>query len=101
MRGGGFGCAIGAVGTGGGTGGFPPGGCGDRFEVDADRLGLIGGVVPLGFLDGGTNDLVVEDSDAVCVGHEEELAVKTYYCLWQAVGNDLILEVEVTDPKDY
>jgi len=29
------------------------------------------------------------------------VSVKTYYCLWQAVGNDLILEVEVTDPKDY
>ena len=28
-------------------------------------------------------------------------AVETYYCLWQAVGDDLIFEVEVTDPKDY
>jgi len=27
--------------------------------------------------------------------------VKTYYCLWQAVGNDLIFEVKVTDPKNY
>jgi len=26
--------------------------------------------------------------------------VKTYYCLWQAVGNDLMFEVEVIDPKD-
>ena len=26
--------------------------------------------------------------------------VKTYYCLWQAVGNDLVFEVKVTDPKD-
>ena len=29
------------------------------------------------------------------------VAVKTYYCLWQAVGNDLMFEVEVIDPKDY
>jgi len=29
------------------------------------------------------------------------VAVKTYYCLWQAVGNDLIFEVKVTDPKNY
>ena len=27
--------------------------------------------------------------------------VETYYCLWQAVGNDLIFEVKVTDPKNY
>ena len=27
--------------------------------------------------------------------------VKTYYCLWQAVGDDLIFEVKVTDPKNY
>ena len=26
--------------------------------------------------------------------------VKTYYCLWQAVGDDLMFEVEVIDPKD-
>ena len=26
--------------------------------------------------------------------------VKTYYCLWQAVGDDLVFEVEVIDPKD-
>jgi len=26
--------------------------------------------------------------------------VETYYCLWQAVGDDLVLEVEVIDPKD-
>jgi len=26
--------------------------------------------------------------------------VETYYCLWQAVGNDLMFEVEVIDPKD-
>ena len=28
------------------------------------------------------------------------LCVETYYCLWQAVGNDLVFEVEVIDPKD-
>jgi len=27
-------------------------------------------------------------------------SVETYYCLWQAVGNDLVFEVEVIDPKD-
>jgi len=26
--------------------------------------------------------------------------VETYYCLWRAVGNDLVFEVEVIDPKD-
>jgi len=26
--------------------------------------------------------------------------VETYYCLWQAVGNDLVFEVEVIDPED-
>jgi len=26
--------------------------------------------------------------------------VKTYYCLWRAVGNDLMFEVEVINPKD-
>jgi len=26
--------------------------------------------------------------------------VKTYYCLRQTVGDDLIFEVEVIDPKD-
>jgi len=26
--------------------------------------------------------------------------VKTYYCLWQAMGDDLVFEVEVIDPKD-
>jgi len=26
--------------------------------------------------------------------------VETYYCLWQAVGDDLMFEVEVIDPKD-
>jgi len=69
----GFGCAIGAA--GGGTGGFPPGGCGGSFEVDAGGLGLVGGVFPLGFLDGGADGLVVEDNAAVCVGREEELEV--------------------------
>jgi len=70
---GGFGCTIGA--TGGGTGGFPPGGCGGNFEVGADRLLLINNVVPLGFLDGvgGTGSLAVEDSEVVCVGCGEEL----------------------------
>jgi len=71
MHGGGFACAIGAV--GGGTRGFPPGGCGSSFKVGASRLDLVGGVVPLGFLDGGTGNLVVEDNDVVCVGHKEEL----------------------------
>jgi len=73
MQGGGFGCAIGAV--GGGTGGFPPGGCGGSFKDDVNGLGLIDNVVPLGFLDGvgGTSNLVVEDSDVVCVGCREEL----------------------------
>jgi len=59
--------------TGGGAGGFPPGGCSGSFKVDAGRLDLTGGVVPLGFLDGSASGLVVEDSDAVCVGCEEEL----------------------------
>ena len=27
-------------------------------------------------------------------------SVETYYCLWQAVGNDLMFEVEVINPKD-
>jgi len=73
IRGGGFGCAIGAA--CGGGGGFLPGGCGGSFEVDAGGLGLAGGAVPLGFLDGGASGLVVEDNAAVCVGHEEELEV--------------------------
>jgi len=69
--GGGFGCAIGAA--GGGVGGFPPGGCGGSFEVDASGLGLTGGVVPLGSLDSSAGGLVVEDNAAVCVGCGEEL----------------------------
>jgi len=73
IQGGGFGCAIGAA--GGGARGFPPGGCGGNFEVDAGGLGLVGGAVPLGFLDGGAGGLVVEDSAAVCVGRGEELEV--------------------------
>jgi len=34
--------------------------------------------------------------------HEEHKVddIKTYYCLWQAVGNDLMFEIEVIDPKD-
>jgi len=76
IQGGGFGCAIGAA--GGGTGGFPPGGCGGSFEVDAGRLGLVGGVFPLGFLDGGAGDLVVEDNAMVCVGCREELEVLVF-----------------------
>jgi len=68
--GGGFGCAIGAA--GGGARGFPPGGCGGSFEVDAGGLGLASGVVPLGFLDGGASGLVVEDNAMVCVGRREE-----------------------------
>jgi len=59
--------------VGGGAGGFPPGGCGGSFEVDAGRLGLTGGVVPLGFLDSGAGGLVVEDIAVVCVGRGEEL----------------------------
>jgi len=73
IRGGGFGCAIGAA--GGGAGGFPPGGCGSSFEVDAGGLGLAGDALPLGFLVGGAGDLVVEDIAAVCVGHGEEREV--------------------------
>jgi len=57
----------------GGARGFPPGGCSGSFKVDAGRLGLAGGAVPFGFLDGGTGGLVVEDNAAVCVGHGEEL----------------------------
>jgi len=30
----------------------------------------------------------------------EVVLVKTYYCLWQAVGDDLVFEVEVIDPED-
>jgi len=72
MRGGGFGCAIGAV--GGGTRGFPPGGCGGSFKDDADGLVSINDVVPLGSLDsaGGTS-LHEEDTEAVCMGCREEL----------------------------
>jgi len=73
IRGGGFGCAIGAV--GGGVGGFPPGGRGGSFEVDAGGLGLTGGVVPLGFRDGGAVGLVVEDNAVVFVGRGKELEV--------------------------
>jgi len=69
--GGGFGCAIGAAGDG--VGGFPPGGCGGSFEVDAGGLGLVGGAFSLGFLGGGAGDLVVEGTAGVCVGCEEEL----------------------------
>jgi len=57
----------------GGARGFPPGGCGGSFEVDAGGLGLAGGVFPLGFLGGGAGGLVVEGNAAVCVGHGEEL----------------------------
>jgi len=28
------------------------------------------------------------------------VSVETYYCLWQAVGDDLMFEVEVINPKD-
>jgi len=69
--GGGFGCAIGAA--GGGAGGFPPGGCGGSFEVDAGGLGLAGSALPLEFLDAGAGDLVVEDIAAVCMDRGEEL----------------------------
>jgi len=61
--------------VGGGAGGFPPGGCGSSFEVDAGRLGLTGGVVLLGFLDIGARGLVVKDNAMVCVGHGEGLEV--------------------------
>jgi len=61
--------------VGGSAGGFLPGGCGGSFEVDAGGLGLTGSVVPLGFLDGGAGDLVVEDNAAVCVGYGEERKV--------------------------
>jgi len=59
--------------VGGGAGGFPPGGCGGSFEVDAGGLSLANSVLPLGFLDGGDSGLVVEDNAAVCVGRREEL----------------------------
>jgi len=59
--------------VGGGARGFPPGGYGGSFEVDAGGLGLVGGVFPLGFLGGSAGDLVVEDTAAVCVGRGEEL----------------------------
>jgi len=58
---------------GGGTGGFPPGGCSGSFEVDAGGLDLVSGVVPLGFLDGSASGLVVENNDTLCVGRREEL----------------------------
>jgi len=72
MWGGRFGCAIGAV--GGGTGGFPPVGCGGSSEDDANGLMSIDDVVPLGSLDGvsGTS-LYEEDTEVVCVGCREEL----------------------------
>jgi len=73
IRGGGFGCAIGSA--GGSAGGFPPGGCGGSFEVDAGGLGLVNGVFPLGFLDSGAGGLVVEDNVMVCAGRGEELEV--------------------------
>jgi len=41
--------------------------------------------------------VVVEDS---LRKNANTVSVKTYYCLWQAVGNDLMFEVEVIDPKD-
>jgi len=59
--------------VGDGAGGFPPGGCGSSFEVDAGGLGLAGGALPLGFLVVGAGNLVVEDIVAVCVGRGEEL----------------------------
>jgi len=59
--------------VGGGAGGFPPGGCGGSFEVDADGLDLTGSVVPLGFLYGGAGSLVVEDNDVVCMDRGGEL----------------------------
>jgi len=71
IQGGGFGCAIAAV--DGGAGGFPPGGCGGSFEVDAGGLGLAGDAFPLGFLDVGVGNLVEEDKDEVCMGRRTEL----------------------------
>jgi len=32
--------------------------------------------------------------------NKQVTSVETYYCLWRAVGNDLMFEVEVIDPKD-
>jgi len=61
--------------VGGGAGGFPPGGCGGSFEVDAGGLGLVNSVFPLGFLDGSASGLVVENNAAVCAGRGEELEV--------------------------
>jgi len=31
----------------------------------------------------------------------KNITVETYYCLWQTVGDNLVFEVEVTNPKDY
>jgi len=61
--------------VGGGAGGFPPGGRGGSFEVDAGGLVLASGVGPLGFLDAGVGGLVEEDKDVVCMGCETELEV--------------------------
>ena len=33
-------------------------------------------------------------------GHHNTVSVETYYCLGRAVGNNLMFEVEVIDPKD-
>jgi len=78
MCGGGFACTIGAA--GGGTGGFPPGGCSGSFEVDAGGLDLTSSVVPLGFLGDGASGLVVEDNNVVCVGRREELEALVLVC---------------------
>ena len=66
---------IGAVASGG-LGG-PPSGGGCDFEVDTDKEGAGGSAVPLEFLvDGGcAKDLVVEDTEEVCVGLKELLDI--------------------------
>jgi len=58
--------------AGGGTGGFPPGGgCG--AEVGANGIGTDRDAIPLGFLVNGgcAGDLLAEDIEEVCIGHEE------------------------------
>ena len=58
---------------GGGSGGFPPGGCGGSLKVGIDEEGADDDAVPLGFLVDASCaiDLLVEDIEEVCVGREE------------------------------
>ena len=67
-----FCCAIGAA-AGGGLGGFPPGG--SAFEAVVGAAEVDDDAFPWVFLVGGgcARDLLVEDTDGVCVGREELL----------------------------